>query len=118
MVKKPLVSKKISLVINEGVYLAVRQRPDRLSEFVQAENWIVFRDRLFLLHRHDSSQWLAAVCQGKRPARLDRPQNSNRIWYVEMVSFAATLPDIFIMLKIMFLSSVVKPMSEDHEATS
>ena len=34
-----------------------------------------------------------------------------------MVSFAATLPDIFIMLNIMFLSSVVKPMSEDHEAT-
>ena len=43
-VKKPLVSKKTSLVIHERVDLGVHQRSDWLSQFVQAENRIVFRD--------------------------------------------------------------------------
>jgi hypothetical protein len=47
--KKPRVSKNISLTIYERVDLGVRLRPDRLSQFVQPENRIVLRDLLLFL---------------------------------------------------------------------
>ncbi len=61
--KKPLVSKTTSLNIHERVDLGVCQWSDRLSQFIQAENRIVFRECLLLLQRHDSRQRLAAVCE-------------------------------------------------------
>jgi hypothetical protein len=48
-VKEPLVSKKTSLVLHERVDLGVRQRPDWLSQLVQAKNRIDFRQRSLLI---------------------------------------------------------------------